>query len=89
MASIIAVDVVVAVPLGALKAGAIEFVPELPAEHREAIDGIGFSAVNKFLFVWDESFWDDVDFLVYTPTRRDIFSWFANVNSLVPRARTR
>lgn len=78
--------VVVTVPLGVLKAGAIEFVPPLPGAHLEAIDGIGFSAVNKFLFVWDDTFWDDTDFIVYTPSRPDIFNWFANVNSLVPGA---
>jgi monoamine oxidase len=76
--------VVVAVPLGVLKAQRIDFEPPLPDAHVAAIDGIGFNAVDKFLFTWDETFWDDVDFLVYTPTRRDIFNWFANVNSLVP-----
>lgn len=78
--------VVVAVPLGVLKAGTIEFRPSLPDAHRTAIDGIGFNAVDKFLFTWDETFWDDVDFLVHTTERRDIFNWFANVNSLVPGA---
>lgn len=78
--------VVVAVPLGVLKARRIEFVPALPDTHRAAIDGIGFNAVDKFLFTWDETFWDDVDFLVHTAERRDIFNWFANVNSLVPGA---
>ncbi len=78
--------VVVTVPLGVLKAGTIEFLPPLPDAHRAAIDGIGFNAVDKFLFTWDETFWDDVDFLVNTTERRDIFNWFANVNSLVPGA---
>ena len=82
----VADDVVVAVPLGVMKAGKIAFTPRLPDEHLAAIEGIGFSAVNKFLLVWDETFWDDVDFLVYTPTRSDIFSWFANVNALSPGA---
>ncbi|MGF1596023.1 MAG: FAD-dependent oxidoreductase [Acidimicrobiales bacterium] len=79
-------DVVVTVPLGVMKAGAIEFTPPLPSGHLAAIDGIGFNAVNKFLFAWDETFWDDVDFIVYTPTRRDMFNWFANVNRLEPGA---
>lgn len=76
--------VVVAVPLGVLKANAITFSPALPDDHREAIDGIGFNAVDKFLFVWDATFWDDTDFVVYTPARRDVFNWFLNVNSLHP-----
>jgi monoamine oxidase len=79
-------DVIVAVPLGVLKAAVIDFDPPLPAEHRTAIDGIGFNAVNKFLFTWNDTFWDDTDFLVYTPERTDIFGWFANVNSLVSEA---
>lgn len=81
-ATITADHVVVAVPLGVMKARAIGFDPPLPDEHLEAIDGIGFNAVDKFLLVWDETFWDDTDFLVYTPSRRDVFNWFLNVNSL-------
>jgi len=79
-----AADVIIAVPLGVMKAGTIAFSPDLPDEHREAIEGVGFNAVDKFLFVWDEVFWDDTDFLVYSPERRDVFNWFLNVDSLVP-----
>ncbi len=79
-------NVIVAVPLGVLKARAISFEPALPDEHLEAIDSVGFSAVDKFLLVWDDTFWDDTDYLVYTPARRDVFNWFLNVNSLQPGA---
>lgn len=79
-------NVIVAVPLGVLKARAISFEPSLPDEHLDAIDSVGFSAVDKFLFVWDDTFWDDTDYLVYTPARRDVFNWFLNVNSLQPGA---
>ncbi|MFN8023729.1 MAG: FAD-dependent oxidoreductase [Acidimicrobiales bacterium] len=79
-----ATDVIVAVPLGVMKAGSIRFTPELPGSHLEAIEGVGFSAVDKFLLVWDEVFWNDTDFLVYSPERRDVFNWFLNVDSLVP-----
>lgn len=81
-----AADVVVAVPLGVMQAGAITFEPSLPDELLDAVGSVGFSAVDKFLFVWDDTFWDDVDFLVYTPTRRDVFNWFLNVNALRPGA---
>lgn len=81
-----AAAVVVAVPLGVLKAEAIAFTPPLPASHRDAIAGIGFSAVEKFLLVWDETFWDDTDFLVYAAARRDVGNWFLNVDSLRPGA---
>ena len=78
--------VVVAVPLGVMKAGGIEFQPALGDDYIDAIESVGFNAVNKFLFVFDETFWDDTDYLVYTPTRRDVFNWFANVNALQPGA---
>lgn len=79
-----ATNVVVAVPLGVLKANAIVFQPPLPERLRTAIDSIGFSAVDKFLFVWPESFWDEVDFLVYTAEVRDVFNWFVNIDRLRP-----
>lgn len=81
---ITAADVVVAVPLGVMKARVIAFDPTLPADTRTAIAAVGFGAVDKFLFVWDDTFWDDTDYLVYTPSRQDLFNWFLNVNSLHP-----
>ncbi len=84
--NVVARHAVVAVPLGVMKSDRIEFLPALSERHREAIDGIGFNAVNKFLFTWELPFWDEVDFLIYTPERRDIFNWFANVNAFVPGA---
>lgn len=39
--------VIVTVPLGVLKAGAIRFVPELPAWKQEAVKKLGFGDLNK------------------------------------------
>lgn len=39
--------VVVTAPLGVLKAGAIRFVPELPAWKQEAVNRLGFGDLNK------------------------------------------
>ena len=39
--------VVVAVPLGVLKAGAISFSPPLPLRKQEAIQRLGFGLLNK------------------------------------------
>lgn len=39
--------VVVTVPLGVLKAGALRFVPELPAWKQEAVRKLGFGDLNK------------------------------------------
>ena len=41
--------VIVTVPLGVLKAGAIRFVPELPAWKQEAVKKLGFGDLNKVL----------------------------------------
>ena len=78
--------VVLAVPLGVLKAGTIAFAPELPAAKQNAIASVGFNAVDKFLFVWNDTFWDDTDFLVYTSSRPDLFNYFVNMNALRPRS---
>lgn len=73
---------VVTVPLGVLKAGSIRFSPPLPAEKAAAVAAVGFGCVDKFLFVWDETFWDDTDFLVHTAERRDLFNYFVNLDRL-------
>ena len=65
--------VVVTVPLGVLKNKKIEFVPTLPAVKQTAIDKVGMSCVNKFLLRWDTAFWDDVQYISYTPEARDKF----------------
>ncbi len=81
-----ATRVIVAVPLGVLKTGSMSFEPALPASKLTAIASVGFNCVDKFLFAWDATFWDDADFLAYTPTHRDLFGYFVNVNSLVPES---
>ena len=75
---------VVTVPLGVLKADVVGFEPPLGAARRTAIDGIGFNRVDKFLFVWDEAFWDGTDVIVYTPERSDLFAYFINGDVLAP-----
>jgi monoamine oxidase len=51
--------VVVTVPLGVLKAGAIAFDRRLPQRKRGAIRRIGFGAFEKVAMVFDEPFWSD------------------------------
>lgn len=76
--------VVVTVPLGVLKAEAIGFDPPLPSAMTDAVRRVGFGCADKFVFVWDEPFWDDTDVIVYTPERLDIFAYFINLEALVP-----
>jgi monoamine oxidase len=53
--------VIVTVPLGVLKSGAIRFDPPLPAGHARAIDRLGFGRFEKLVLRFDTAFWDDVD----------------------------
>lgn len=49
--------VIVTVPLGVLKAQAIEFDPPLPATKIEAIENVGVGVVEKIIMTFDQSFW--------------------------------
>ncbi|QDZ20861.1 lysine-specific histone demethylase [Chloropicon primus] len=48
---------VVTVPVGVLKRGHIKFKPPLPPRKREAIQAIGFGAINKCVLVFPYRFW--------------------------------
>ncbi|TQM84879.1 monoamine oxidase [Saccharothrix saharensis] len=49
--------VLVTVPLGVLKAGAVEFEPALPEAKRSAIARLGFGTLNKIALHYREPFW--------------------------------
>ncbi|GLP76623.1 amine oxidase [Mycobacterium antarcticum] len=49
--------VVVTVPLGVLKAGAIGFDPPLPSARQEAIATVGFGIFEKVALAYDRRFW--------------------------------
>lgn len=49
----------VTVPLGVLKARAIQFIPDLPQWKTDSIERLAFGVVNKICLVFDECFWDD------------------------------
>jgi len=51
--------VIVTVPLGVLKAGAISFDPPLPEATTAAIERLGMGSFEKVVFVFDERFWAD------------------------------
>lgn len=76
--------VVVTVPLGVLKSGNIEFVPALPSAKQNAIQKIGMNCVNKFLLTWDTAFWDNTQYICYTPEIKDKFNYFVNVKKFHP-----
>lgn len=76
--------VLVTVPLGVLKSGNIQFVPALPTAKQNAIQKIGMNCVNKFLLTWDTAFWDDEQYICYTPEAKDKFNYFVNVKKFHP-----
>ncbi|XP_043721421.1 lysine-specific histone demethylase 1 homolog 1 [Telopea speciosissima] len=45
------------VPLGVLKRGSIEFVPELPQQKKDAIQRLGFGLLNKVAMLFPYDFW--------------------------------
>lgn len=76
--------ILVTVPLGVLKANSIQFTPTLPTAKQNAIQKIGMNCVNKFLLTWDTPFWDNSQYIVYTPETKDKFNYFVNVNKYNP-----
>lgn len=76
--------VIVTVPLGVLKNNKIVFTPNLPSAKQTAIQKIGMNCVNKFLLTWETAFWDDVQYISYTPEMRDKFNYFVNLNKFLP-----
>lgn len=76
--------VIVTVPLGILKNNVIQFSPVLPSTKQNAIEKVGMNCVNKFLLTWDKAFWDDVQYISYTPEERDKFNYFVNVKKFNP-----
>ena len=54
--------VIVTMPLGVLKSGAITFSPALPLRKAEAIDRLGMGLLNKHFLRFDNAFWpEDAD----------------------------
>lgn len=76
--------VLVSVPLGVLKNNSIQFNPALPTAKQNAIQKVGMNCVNKFLLTWNTAFWDDVQYISYTPEIRDKFNYFVNVKKFHP-----
>eukprot|EP00873_Tetraselmis_striata_P017813 jgi/Tetstr1/438077/TSEL_026702.t1 len=53
--------VLVTVPLGVLKRGAIAFDPPLPAAKQDVIQRLGFGVLNKVVLLFPSAFWGDTD----------------------------
>lgn len=62
---------IVTLPLGVLKAGAVEFDPPLPERKRQAIDRLGMGALTKVVLWFDAPFWPPNQY-VFGHLARDI-----------------
>ena len=72
--------VVITVPLGVLKSGAIEFVPPLPPDRQAVIDRTGFGNMEKVVLAFAEPFWRDKDpglqhSIIYPADRSEAATW--------------
>ena len=56
--------VIITVPLGVLKSGAIAFNPPLPLEKQQAIAQMGMGVLDKLYMLFDRVFWDDADYIM-------------------------
>jgi monoamine oxidase len=54
-------SVVCTLPLGVLKTGALAFEPPLPMRKQDAIERLGFGALNKVLLVFSHPFWEKAE----------------------------
>lgn len=72
--------VVVTIPLGVLKNKQVTFTPSLPAEKESALSQLEMNAINKFLCIWEDPFWDlDLQYVGYTPEQKGKFNYYLNV----------
>ena len=63
--------VIVTLPLGVLKAGSVQFKPDLPPGKKDAISKLGMGVVNKCYLRFDKVFWPkDADWLGFVSTHR-------------------
>ncbi|SEQ15684.1 Monoamine oxidase [Lentzea albida] len=67
--------VLVTLPLGVLKASAVEFVPPLPEAKRSAIARLGYGTLNKIALHYDAPFW---------PTEQYVFGYLCRDTDRYP-----
>ncbi|WP_299615399.1 FAD-dependent oxidoreductase [Pelagibius sp.] len=80
--------VIVTVPLGVLKKGAIRFDPPLPARKTRAIQRLGMGTLDKVYLLFDQAFWDDAATWIVTPENdlpRGQFNQWLNLHRYLGR----
>lgn len=61
--------VISSLPIGVLQKGLVEFQPQLPESHQEAMHKIGNGVANKLFITFEEAFWDQSKEWVYFITK--------------------
>lgn len=67
--------VIITVPLGVLKKGSIQFLPALPEEKQDAIDGLAMGNFNKCYLRFSKQFWPNQDWLSYAAPVKEYGQW--------------
>jgi monoamine oxidase len=62
-------------PLGVLKAGSVEFDPELPMSKQQAIDRLGMGRMHKAIMRFPDVFWSDSEVLSYVSQPPGELAW--------------
>lgn len=74
--------VILSLPLGVLKEGAVEFVPALPQRKQKAIERLGVGVTNKIALKFDRVFWPpDVDTFGFVAGHPGEFPIFVNLQA--------
>ncbi|MEU2235143.1 flavin monoamine oxidase family protein [Streptomyces vietnamensis] len=75
--------VVITLPIGVLKKGAVEFDPPLPDAKQHAIDQIGMGIFDKLYLRFPRVFWDDTEVISQEGTPHGAFAnWYALQNAV-------
>lgn len=60
-------NVICTLPVGVLKKGSVEFIPQLPTEKREAIEHMNMGTMNKVIMLFPQVFWGTPEYISYVP----------------------
>lgn len=63
--------VIVTLPVGVLRSGAVTFDPPLPAAKQQAITNIGYGTFEKAVLVYDQAFWPSTASFGYASATED------------------
>jgi monoamine oxidase len=75
--------VLVTLPLGVLKAGAVGFAPALPARKQQAIARLGSDVLDKLYLVFDRVFWGSAHIIGRADATRGRWAEFLNLHALL------